>query len=154
MPSSPLVLTYNLSNDQELTNYFVNTESSPLPGTTDFSLYALQSPNLDLKNVLLTVQFNINQKKPLDNEKTSLIVVNVTVIASVDTNTLGTLSWTQQYLNPVPGNDPIITRARVSKVSSTVNSASGIFVNYLFGNVITVYDNSTGNRTIYIYSSS
>jgi len=152
MSTSPLVFAYS-SLPTELDNTFVNAPTSPLPGTSSASLANLQSSNLILQGVTFTIQFYNNLVTPATGETTSLTVKNLTIIASSGTNTIGTLSYVFQYQNPVPGSGTITTRTRIAKTSSLVNAASGIFANYLFGNVITVYNNSTFSRTISIYSA-
>jgi hypothetical protein len=102
-----------------------------------------------VQGVTLTLQFYENLVTPSATAQTSLLVKNLTIIASSATNTLGTMSFVQQFQNPVQGS----TLPRVSKTSSLVNAASGIFASYLFGNVVTVYDFTTGGRTISIYSA-
>ena len=150
--ASPLVFTYNYPGTSVLDNIFVNSPTSPLPGTSDAVLINLQSPNIISQGVTLTIQFINNLAAPATTTSIrSLRVENITIIASSATNTLGTLSYVFQYQNPVPGSDPILGRTRITKLASVVNSASGIFANYLFGNVITVFDNTTYNRTISIY---
>ena len=157
MSASPLVFTYNIVDSRILGNIFVDASGSPLPGQSNASLFTLQSPNVNLHGITLTYQIYANLVKPVAGANTSLLMQNITIIASSATNTIGTLTYTQQYQNPAQGTDPLIMRARVAKVSSFVNSASGIFANYLFGNVITQLDNTnnntTGNRTISIYSA-
>jgi hypothetical protein len=156
MSASPLVLTYNIVDSRILGNIFVDASGSPLPGRSNASLFTLQSPNINLQGITLTYQIYANLVEPVAGANTSLGVSNSTLIASSATNTLGTLTWTQQIQNPVQGTDPLINRTRVAKISSYVNSASGIFANYLFGNVIFQYDNTNttgGNRTISIYSA-
>jgi hypothetical protein len=152
--ASPLVFTYNYPKSSELDNIFVNAPTSPLPGTSSTGLLSLQSPNLVLQGVTLTIQGYNNRVAPASvSSPTSVSVQNLTIIASSGTNTLGTLSYIREFPNPVPGKDPLLVRTRVAKLSSFVTSASGIFANYLFGNVITVVDNTTYNRTISIYSA-
>jgi len=150
--ASPLVFTYNESS-KLLVNYFEDASGSSLPGVSGATLFTLQSPNLFIKGVTLTLQFYNNVVTPAPDANTSLQCGNVTIIASSGTNTLGTLSYSRQYQNPVAGKDPLLNKIRVSKVSSYVTLASGIFANYLFGNVITVSNATTGVRTISIYSS-
>lgn len=150
--ASPLVFTYNVPGTSELDNQFVNAPTSPLPGLSTAFVTDLQSPNLVLQGVTLTFQFYGNNVTPATGAATSLRVDNITtIIASSATNTLGTLSYVLQYQNPVSTTFP--TGTKLAKTSSLVNAASGIFANYLFGNVITVYDNTTYSRTIYIYSA-
>jgi len=152
MSASPLVLTYTYPGDSQLSNIFVDASGSPLPGTSTADLITLQSPNFNVQNATLTIQFYDNLVKPKTGQKASLIVENVTVIASTATNTIGTLSWVQQYQNPVPASDENVNTTTIAKVSSYVNAASGIFANYLFGNVIFQFF-ETGDRIISIYSS-
>ena len=152
--ASPLVFTYNYPGSSQLDNQFVNAPTSPLPGLSDAILINLQSPNLILQGVTLTLQYYDNYVAPASTTAiTSLEVDNITIIASFGTNTLGTLSYVFQHKNPVPGKDPLFGRTRLAKLSSLVTSASGIFATYLFGNVITVFDNTTSGRTISIYSA-
>jgi len=152
--ASPLVFTYNYPGSSLLENQLVNAPTSPLPGTSSTVLINLQSPNLVLQGVTLTIQGYNNRVDPASvSSPTSVTVQNNTIIASSGTNTLGTLSYIREFPNPVPGKDPRPIRTRVAKLSSLVTSASGIFANYLFGNVITVVDNTTYNRTISIYSA-
>jgi hypothetical protein len=158
MSASPLVFTYNIFDSRILGNIFVDGSGSPLPGTSNVTLNTLSCPNVNVQGITLTLQIYGNEVKPELGAQTSLRVANFTIIASSATNTLGTLTYTQQIQNPVRGNDPLIIRSRVAKISSYVNSASGIFANYLFGNVIFQYDNTnnkttSGNRTISIYSA-
>ena len=153
MSASPLVFTYNYPLSSKLDNIFLDASGSPLPGTSTADLITLESANFIVQGATLTIQFYTNVAKPTTGQITSLYVNNVTIIASSGTNTIGTMSWSQQYLNPVPGTDPLVSKARVSKASSYVMSASGIFASYLFGNVIFVNDNERGGRTIYIYSA-
>lgn len=151
--ASPLVFTYNYPASLELDNNFVNAPTSPLPGTSSAIFLNLQSSNLILQGVTLTIQFYNNLVAPATTTSiSSLVVKNITIIASSGTNTIGTLSYVLQFQNPVDGSDPLLTSTRVAKVSSFVTSASGIFANYLFGNVIQQSDVTTGNRTISIYS--
>jgi len=153
MSASPLVFMHNIVDSRILGNIFVDASGSPLPGQSNASLLTLQSPNVNLQGSTLTLQVYGNEVKPQLGEQTSLRFTNNTIIASSATNTIGTLTYAQQYQNPVQGTDPLVLRVRVAKISSYVNSASGIFAKYLFGNVITQLDNSTGNRTISIYSA-
>ena len=153
MSASPLVLVYNVPGTFVLHNYFVDASGSPLPGLSTVALFTVQSPNLVLQGVKLSLQLYSNNVTPEADAKTRLVVNNYTLIVSSATNTLGTLSWAEQYQNPVPGKDPIIFRGRVAKLSTLINSASGIFANYLFGNVIRQLDNTTGKRTISIFSA-
>jgi hypothetical protein len=150
--SSPLVFTYTYPVDAQLSNIFVDASGSPLPGTSTADLITLKSPNFNVQDATVTLQFYDNLVKPKTGEKSSLIVENVTVIASTTTNTIGTLSWVQQYQNTVPTSDKNVNTTTVAKVSSFVNSASGIFANYLFGNVIFQFF-ANGERIINIYSS-
>jgi hypothetical protein len=145
--SSPLVLTYNIPLDPVLVNIFEDASGSPLPGTSTASLISLQSPNINLQNTTLTLQYYDNLVTPLAGEKASLLVENLTVIASTATNTIGTLSWVQQYKNP--GSS---TTTALVKTSSYVSAASGIFASYLFGNVISQYF-VNGDRILSIYSA-
>ena len=153
MSASPLVFTYNYPGTSLLDNFLVDASGSPLPGDSKIVLNSCQSPNLNVQGITLTIQAYNNSVRPLQGATTSVKVVNITIIASSATNTIGTMSFPFQFQNPIPGNDPYIIRARVPKVSCYVNSASGIFANYLFGNVIQQFDNTTGNRTISIYSA-
>ena len=191
MPPSPLVFTYNNPKSVLL------SDTLGTSGSSTISVIDLQSPNLVLQGVTLTLQAFDNSV--LLNPSTSLLIENITVMASVGTDTLGTVAFVLQYPNPVPpptpssslsmlkkeeeehDNDideitledsalvppsspvpreddvsPFATSddTHVSKTSSYVGGASGIFVEYLFGNVIYQYNNTTGGRTISIYSSS
>jgi hypothetical protein len=150
MPASPIVFTYTYPGDEKLENYFENQPTSPLQGLSFTGLYTLQSPNIVIQGVTLTLQTWSNNAPPQTGATTFLQVGNVSIIASIGTNTIGTLAWTQQIQNLVPGTD---TTTRVTKVSSVVSAASGIFANYLFGNIIRQFDNSTNERIITIYSS-
>ena len=150
--ASPIVFTYNNPRTNLINNYFENASKSPLPGLSTLTLYGLQSPNILVNGVKLTLQIYGNTVDPKD-AATSLKIENCTIIASSATNTLGTLSYVVQYQNPVPGSDPILNRGRAANTPSYVNAASGIFSNYLFGNVIFQRDLSTKNRTISIYST-
>ena len=151
--SSPLIFTYNYPGTSALDNIFLDASGSPLPGTSGARLLGLQSPNVTLQGVTLTIQFYYNDVTPLLGAKTSLVVENVTIIASSATNTVGTLSYVFQYQDRVPGDDPLVARGRIAQISSVVNAASGIFQSYLSGNVVIVYDNVTDGRTIYIFST-
>ena len=190
MPPSPLVFTYNNPKSVLL------SDSLGASGNSTISVIDLQSPNLVLQGVTLTLQAYDNSV--LLNPSSSLLIENITVIASVGTDTLGTVSFVLQYPNPVPpptpssslsmlkkeeendndidevtledsallpSSSPVTNKddvssfltsddTNVSKTSSYVGGASGIFVEYLFGNVIYQYNNTTGDRTISIYSSS
>ena len=152
MSASPLLFTYNNPGSLKLNNIFVDASGSPLPGSSGTQLYILQSPNLNLQGVTLTLQGYTNIVIPTSTKTspTSLQVNNVTVIASIGTNTIGTISYSRQNQNPIPATYTL----KVPKISSYVSSASGIFVNYLFGNVITQTDATTGNRVISIYSAT
>ena len=151
--ASPLVFTYNNPITKQLGNVFTDASGSPLPGAVGTTLYTLESPNINLQGLTLTLQYYNNVVRPVSGAKTSLFVANTTVLATSGTNTIGTLGWQQQYPNPVPGNDPLVLKGRIAKLSSTVDSATGIFVNYLFGNMITTLDSTTGDRKISIYSA-
>jgi len=153
MSASPLLLTYNYPGTSKLDNIFVDASGSPLPGTSGARLLILESPNFNVQGVTLTIQFYYNDVKPELGAQTSLVVENVTIIASSGTNTVGTMSYVFQYQDPVPGDDPLVARGRIPQISSVVNAASGLFQSYLSANVVTVYDNTTGNRTIYIFST-
>ena len=154
MSASPLIVTFNYPTSLELDNNFVNAPTSPLPGTSAAILLNLQSPNFNVQNATLTIQFYNNLVAPATpTSVSSLVVKNITIIASSATNTIGTLSYVLQFQNPVNTTDPLLTSTRVATVSSFVTSASGIFASYLFGNVIQQSDVTTGNRTISIYSA-
>lgn len=193
MPPSPLVFTYNNPKSVLL--------SDSLGPSTSVSLIGLQSPNLVLQGVTLTLQ-TFDNTVPL-GASSNLLVENITVVASAGTDTLGTVSFVLQYPNPVlvvppssssiskeededndeatleevdtppesPPSAPVLAPApptddevspsavtsddtNVAKTSSYVGGASGIFVEYLFGNVIFQYSNNTGDRILSIYSSS
>lgn len=151
--ASPLVFTYNNPKTKQLGNVFTDAPNSPLPGSIGTTLYTLESPYISVQGVTLTLQYYNNVVRPVSGAKTSLFVANSTVIATSGTNTIGTLGWQQQYPNPVPGNDPLVLKGRIAKLSSTIDSASGIFASYLYGNIITALDSTTGNRKISIYSA-
>lgn len=153
MSVSPLVFTYNLVASRILGNIFEDASDSPLPGRSSSNLFILESPNINLQGITLTYQNYGNFVKPDADANKSLSVQNITIIASSGTNTIGTMTYNQQFENLVRGTDPLIIRTRVSKISTFVNSASGIFANYLFGNVVLQLDNTTNNRTISIYSA-
>jgi hypothetical protein len=188
MPPSPLVFTYNNPKSVLL--------SDSLGPSTSVSLIELESPNLVLQGVTLTLQ-TFDNTVPL-GASSNLLVENITVVASAGTDTLGTVSFVLQYPNPVlviptpplssssilkkeemkeeEENDEVTLEdsalevptpnevsspsavtsddTNVAKTSSYVGGASGIFVEYLFGNVIFQYTNSTGDRMLSIYSSS
>ena len=150
MLASPLVFTYNDPKSQELGNIFKNAESSPEKGISGVSLYNLKSPHLNLPNVVLTFLVYSNIVIPKDPKaKTSLEVESITIMATNTSNTIGILTYTLQYQNPILSDTPTL-KTLVPTTSSFVNSASGIFANYLKGNVITTYDGD--NRTINIFS--
>lgn len=151
MSASPLVFTYTNPSDAELSNILVNQPTSPLPGVSTIFLYDLQSPNLVLQGATLTGQAYINTTLPKAGETSYLVVQNNTVIASIGTNTIGTLTFVEQFQNPLTTSKDL--KAGVSKLSSYISTASGIFANYLFGNVVRVNDNTTGLRTTSIYSA-
>jgi hypothetical protein len=151
--SSPLVFTYNIPGTLLLSNLFENRLSSPLPGASGVGLINLQSVNINLNGVTLTLQNYGNTVTPLPGATTSLQVYNETIIASYGSDTIGTLTWVQQYPNPVPSTESLVGKTRLTKLSSFINSATGIFSNYQLGNVITQFDNNTGKRIITIYAS-
>ena len=158
MPVSPLVFTYNEPKSQELGNDFKNEVESPRKGLTSAFLYDLQSSNLNVSNLTLTLLIYSNvviPKNPKNgtNAKTSLEVESMTIVATSISNTVGILTYTLQYQNPYDSNNNPTTTTLIPKTSSFVNSASGIFVDYLLGNVITTYDSKTGERIISIYSA-
>jgi len=151
MLGSPLVFTYNDPNSLELGSIFKITESSPRKGICGVSLYNLESPNLNLPNVILTLLVYSNVVIPkLPEAKTRLEVESITIMATNSSNTIGILTYTLQYQNPILSEEPTI-KTQVPTTSSFVNSASGIFANYLKGNVITTYNGN--NRSINIFSS-
>jgi hypothetical protein len=150
--SNSLLFTYNIPNTLLLSNLFENRSSSPLPGASGVGLIHLQSVNIDLNGVTLTLQNYGNTVTPLSGETTSLQVYNETIIASYGVDTIGTLTWIEQYQNPVPSTESLVGKTRLTKVSSYINSATGIFTNYQLGNVITQFDNNSGKRSITIYA--
>lgn len=152
MSKSPLIFTYNNPNSGIIDNNLEVDPNSPYPGISNISLYRLESQNLILNGVTLTIQFYANIAKSLLGQKTDLRIQTNTIVASTTSDTIGTLCYTRQYQNPLSDNDPIFTRTRNTNTSSYISSASGIFSDYLFGNIIHQSDNSNGNRTIYVYS--
>lgn len=150
MAGSPLIFTYNNPKTIRLKNVLKNDDHSIQPGTTLIEIYNILSPNINLQNAILTLQYISNSEEQQSNSV--LNIDNATLIASVENNVIGTLSYVLQYQNPTMDNEPVYIRARLSKLSSFVNSATGIFANYLFGNVIYILDNQSGERTISIYS--
>jgi hypothetical protein len=149
---APLIFTYNVNTSILLNNILEINEKSVRPGVSSISLYKLDSKNIQLNGVVLTLQVYGNTViTSTEESKSNLFVNNFTILASEGTNTIGTLSWAQQIYNPF--SSTIVNVSRVPKVSTYVQSASGIFSEYLFGNIIREYDNETGGRTLFIYSS-
>lgn len=136
---STLSFTYNLGAP-ELANRFVNQEDSPKPGLSTATLYNLQSPNLNIQGLTLTLQINNNIVTPPADANSSLLVYNGTIVVSTTTNTIGILTYTAEFQNPVP-RSILNGISRSPKISTYVTSASGLLANYLFGNVIIQYDN-------------
>lgn len=150
----PLVLTYNVNTDGIVLNSLVISETSPKPGlTSNTGIITLQSPDFRLTGVVLTLQYYSNTAKPAPNASSFLKVDNINIIASQGTDTIGVMSYTAQFYNPVPTASQNPDIGRIKKISSYIQSASGIFSQYLFGNVILEYLNDTGDRIITIYSN-
>jgi len=150
----PLVLTYNVYTDGVLLNSLVISETSPKPGlTSNTGIITLESPNFHLQGVVLSLQYYSNTVKPALNASSFLKVDNINIIASQGTDTIGVMSYTAQFYNPVPTPSQNPDIGRINKISSYIQSASGIFSPYLFGNVVLEYLNRTGDRIINIYST-
>ena len=151
MSASPLVFTFNNPKDAVLSNILEDASGSPLRGVSSVQLFTLQSPNIIVQNASLTGQVYTNAVLPKLGESSRLVVSNITIVASVGTNTIGSLTFVEQFQKPVTPDKSLI--AGVSKLSTYVTSASGVFASYLFGNVIRVNDNKTGFRTVSIFSA-
>jgi hypothetical protein len=146
-----LVFTYNADTSLLLANYLENDVKSPKAGLSAVSLYKLASPSLHLNGVTLTVQFYNNTTPVTEDAITILRIVNGTIVASQGTNTIGTLTFTQQHQNPIPDGSERRDISLIPKQSTYVQSASGIFSRYLYGNVIRQYDIEGGNRIVTIF---
>jgi hypothetical protein len=131
-----------ISPADELLNVCIeNSILSPIPGNSGPGIFELQSPNINVEGVTLTILFFGNEINPsLPPVINGLTVLNVTISASTTTNVIGTLCFDYQISNT----------ATVKTKTSIVTSASGMFASYLYGNAIRT-DENTGKRSIRIF---
>ena len=141
MSASYLEFNWTFPTDQLLNIDIENSKISPLPGSSGPGIFELESPNINVRDVTLTILFFGNEvdpsRPPVIN---GLNALNVTITASTTTDVIGTLCFDYQISNT----------ATVKTKTSIVTSASGMFASYLYGNVIRT-DEDSGKRTIRIF---